>query len=692
MTRQQRKLSPSCGLCRARKLRCNRANPCSNCKIRGVQCDSVTGKRRPAAISETPVDAELSATKLLERIAHLEAVIADRDSKPEQSPENLSRNDLAPSLFMSSRLKNVTSDVLTLEKSCSTQDTLGLSGEGPLVVCTRPILEITESVSFNHNYGGFAGVDAASFAEPKTIRCVNVPLRHEAHILVNKFIADVSPFHHVIHTTSLHRVIDSLFNDLDQGRVSDTGTLLLLLAICSSSSYMWTILDNHRRLYPDIATADSQSMMWLRASLDVIDYTHRTSRLTIECTQAMVIVFFQLCCREGISRRARSLAAQAIVMARALELHRIDFHNQSSDTEGLQCSRTQTEIGRRVWWYITATDWFLSRLSVSQQDIYPSMSGPTSVKKPRHLDDADVGDGKHDDRPLDEATNMSYLLQRIRLAEIIYDLPDWEENVAPNPETASYNRVMKEDARLRQFMRDLPPFFDLNRDAHAKTAATGSWYSPRIITQKYLLNMVLHARFCKLHMPFLARGTVEPAFAYSRHVCLESARMIIKMEHQLSTENLPFALFRRKMNVKLRSIFVACNVFVLDACLAHGNEVGGQVDDLADVWKILREARDQSPSASKLLDISVQIVRRHNPGHPVLEAEISKHDQANQVPSEASPVVKQHHNYNDRSLIEHVNHASAGSFLGQNLDTFQGEVGGGGADWAGLYTLEAPFL
>ncbi|KAH7243924.1 hypothetical protein B0J15DRAFT_552781 [Fusarium solani] len=690
MTRQRRKLPPSCSLCRTRKLRCNRANPCSNCTIRGVRCDTVARTASPAPVAESPVDAEPAATKLLERLARLEAVLADSGSKPEQTFENLSRSNLASSSFMSTRLKNVTSDVLRLEKSCSTQDTLGL-GQDPFVVSTRPIQEITEPLSF-HNYGGFAGFDAASFVHPMTIRCVNVPLRHEAHILVNKFIADVSPFHHVIHTPSLHRVIDSLFNDLDRAKVPDTGALLLLLAICSSSTYMWTILDNHRCLYPDTATANSQSMMWLRAALDVVDHANRASCVTLECTQAMVIVFFQLCCREGISRRARSLAAHAIVMARELGLHRIDCDNQSSDSDGLQCTRTKTEIGRRLWWYLTATDWMLSRLSVSQQDIYSRMSGPTSVKKPRHLDDTDVGKGEHADRPLDEPTSVSYLLQRIRLAEIVYDLPDWKGNAGSNPETTAYCRVMDEDARLRQFMRDLPPFFDLNHNAHAKTPATGSWYSPGIITQRYLLNMVLHARFCKLHIPFLARGTIEPGFAYSHDVCLESARMIIKMEHQLSTENLPFALFRRKLNVKLRSIFVACTVFVLDACLGHGNEAGDQVDGLADVWKILREAGEQSPSASKLLDMSVQIVRRYNPAHPVLEAEIFRHDQTNQVPSEASRVVKPHHGYNDGSLVQRVNHASGGSFLCQTLDTFQGEIGCEGADWAGLCGLEAPFL
>lgn len=224
------------------------------------------------------------------------------------------------------------------------------------MVTSSTILDITESLCFNLS-PGFTDLAAASSLRVSHISRVHVPLRHECHTLVDKFIADVSLFHHVFHTPSLHRAIDSLLNDVEKGRAPDTNTLLLLLAICASSSYMWTILDNHRCLYPDTATANSQSLMWLRAALDVIDHAPHPSRVTMEYVQAMVIIFFQLCCREGISRRARSLAAQAIVMARDLGLHRIDCHNQSSDPAKLDLNQTEVEVGRRLWWYLTATDW-----------------------------------------------------------------------------------------------------------------------------------------------------------------------------------------------------------------------------------------------------------------------------------------------------------------------------------------------
>lgn len=318
-----------------------------------------------------------------------------------------------------------------------------------------------------------------------------------------------------------------------------------------------------------------------------------------------------------------------------------------------------------------------------------------SVKKPRHLDDTDVENGEHDGRPLEEPTNVSYLLQRVRLAEIVCDLPDWKGNITPTPGTTTYCRVMEEDARLRKFLRDLPPFFKLDHNSHVRTPATRSWHSPAISTQKYLLNMVLYARFCKLHIPFLARGTIEPGFAYSHDVCLESAQMIIRMENQLCTENLPFALFRRRMNVKLRSLFVACTVFVLDACLAHRNEADDHGDGLADVWKLLRESRDHSPSASNLLDMSVQVVRRHNPTHPALEGEDHRAGQIDRVSGQAFQVVLEsapQHAHSSLAFAQQTGPRLDDSFLCQPLNALQGEMGRAGANWAELWGLEGPFL
>ncbi|KAF4508292.1 hypothetical protein G6O67_004696 [Ophiocordyceps sinensis] len=68
----------------------------------------------------------------------------------------------------------------------------------------------------------------------------------------------------------------------------------------------------------------------------------------------------------------------------------------------------KTEIGRRVWWYLVASDWMLSQFSVPQEGTYTVHTKQMAVKKPRNVHDEDMVDGRDViDRPLDEPTCVS---------------------------------------------------------------------------------------------------------------------------------------------------------------------------------------------------------------------------------------------------------------------------------------------
>lgn len=72
----------SCQLCRSKKLRCNRVQPCSNCTTQGTSCTYlVPPQRRQAESTNTgPSNADL-----LERIERLEALVSSglaSDTRP----------------------------------------------------------------------------------------------------------------------------------------------------------------------------------------------------------------------------------------------------------------------------------------------------------------------------------------------------------------------------------------------------------------------------------------------------------------------------------------------------------------------------------------------------------------------------------------------------------------------------------
>ncbi|KAL7822308.1 hypothetical protein V8C26DRAFT_295035 [Trichoderma gracile] len=638
MGRQSRRRPPACTLCRIRKLRCNRGSPCSNCSIRGVPCN-LDGPSRPgvATGAGSGSGSGSGAAPVLQG-GHGVCFAGGGGSQ-----EALNRNHLAPSLLASSQLQLVTADVLGLEKNCSSQKVLDSLAPPPLTFRTRSIRTITSPSFFVLHPSS----SPALTEQVRVIKCICLPLRADAHVLLDKFIKDVLHFHHVFHTPSLPLAVDRFYDAVEQqqqgGEPVDTGQLMVMLAICCSSTHTWTRFDDGRGLFARSEDANAQTAGWLTTALDVIHHAHLAAHASLACIQGIVVVFFMICSLEGISARARLLHAQAVAMAQEIGLHYLDAPNAGGQAGLLKKSIVEAEVGRRTWWYLTDTDWMLSRLSVPQQGAYTILPSQMAVRKPSNANDVDIVDGQEVvDRPLDEATSVSYLLQRTRLAELFYSLGSHDKSLNWNSEEADYGKVMEADMKLRQFMRELPPFFRLeNSSSLSKLPPSDMRRSSDITIQRYMLNMIFYGQICKLHLPYLARGTVNPGFAYSHDSCLKAAQRIIYIEHRMRAENSTFVLFRQRMNVKFRSIFIACVVFVLDGCLATSEGVGGSSSSssavggggggdatMTDAWRILHEARGQSPLASELLHMSVQILRKYRASHPALQAlQMEKHSQ-----------------------------------------------------------------
>lgn len=197
---------------------------------------------------------------------------------------------------------------------------------------------------------------APSQVEP--IRCIWLPLRGECRIIVQKYIEEITHFHHVVHIPSLWKTIDKLYDAIEDNGPIELGSVILTLSICATVTYAWTPWDAQTRcLFSTFDEAHAQTSSWLRASLDVVDHAERTVYASIESIQGIIVLFFVACNVEGITQRARAMVARCVTIARELSLHRIDSLNTSGTCVATRMSEVEAEIGRRVWWYLVATDW-----------------------------------------------------------------------------------------------------------------------------------------------------------------------------------------------------------------------------------------------------------------------------------------------------------------------------------------------
>jgi hypothetical protein len=138
------------------------------------------------------------------------------------------------------------------------------------------------------------------------------------------------------------------------------GQVALLMSMFGSASYAWTFHDMDESMYPNVESAHSQSTMWVRACLDLLDHCRRSSIRSFEALQAIVIAFFMLVNLEGMTLRYTSMVSQAICMAREIGLHRLDHPNYATSDHAPRVGTITEEIGRRIWWYLCATDWYAS--------------------------------------------------------------------------------------------------------------------------------------------------------------------------------------------------------------------------------------------------------------------------------------------------------------------------------------------
>ena len=237
------------------------------------------------------------------------------------------------------------------------------------------------------------------------------------------------------------------------------------------------------------------------------------------------------------------------------------------------------------------------------------------TNKPLNANDEDLVDEKVGvGQPSTQATSMSYCLQRIRLGELCREMADSTSFKTSQLGTIDYDQTKEIDQKLCELVHGLPTFFSLSHNID-NVPTPDSSKSNGIIIQRYVINSLLYTQRCRLHLPYLARASMDSTYAYSRAACLEAARMIIRSERQLSMENISFALARLKFSGMLHCVCMAIIVLLIDFCLGgkleHGND-GGRRREIYEAFGMLEEAREQSPFAAKLLESFKSVLNRHN--------------------------------------------------------------------------------
>lgn len=485
-TKRPRQEPVSCQRCRAKKLRCDRQQPCANCSARGVSCESSA----PAAQSPSGHD----DPAVLTRLKHLEDAV-----------ESL-RKTVLPQPAATSSIASLGSEIPkatgALDHDCQPTNRRSIG------------LELLPVGRMRNSKG--------------TRMCL--PAKHEAVGLFCHYNNHVNYLHHVIHAPSALALIDQVYSlPLEE---AEPAYAALLLGMLACASYFWNPTVGVFTAQED---AQHASSLWLEAAHQMLQHARgRSAAVCLEEVQATIIVSYLAYNVEGFSPRVRLGNAAAVTLARDLSLHKLDGPLQPGPRE----SPVQREVKRRVWWQVVSLDWLLAFLPGPQEGTYLVQPRHMAVNLPQDTDDQHLEQGLP--HPPSQPSTMSYFLQRVRLAELCRNIADSTTELPFDLRQTDSSTLRALDGQFEHFFATLPPYFRLDDDPQN---AQAEFPHTTTSTPRYLIHLGAQTRRSKLHQPWLVRGLHEPQFAFARAACLSSSRTVLHVARLLEDDgkSRPFA-------------------------------------------------------------------------------------------------------------------------------------------------------
>jgi len=155
-----------------------------------------------------------------------------------------------------------------------------------------------------------------------------------------------------------------------------------------------------------------------------------------------------------------------------------------------------------------------------------------AVNLPSNVEDDMIGPPgeQHYAQPPDVPTGVTFLLQRIKIAQTFREMIDSVWDSGSDMDNPPYDLVLEFDRKINsaglEFDKKFSTFISGNslRD-RKKKEVPGSHVNSTRSNQLFLIQHKMglfgrHCRLSRLHRPYLIRGAQDPQYAYSRMVCL----------------------------------------------------------------------------------------------------------------------------------------------------------------------------
>ncbi|PSN65239.1 hypothetical protein BS50DRAFT_53841 [Corynespora cassiicola Philippines] len=556
-TRRRRRPAVSCSLCRRRKVRCNREQPCNNClRSKNVSCvyednpplrsrqhhPQISRPNNDGPKSDSSAAAEASAMNAFHFRTGASTTISSPSLSDPQPPSNIQASLHMRIKHLEEQLsrQNIAesqNDYPTPSTSVETM-TLGVEPNGQfdfLHESDKSGLQtsIVRNVSHKTRFFGqshwitsialFQNIatacarylsDGSSPASLNLHRCkalgkiikarmvpswpallsLELPEKQLADELVERYLRTLESVYRVLHIPSFRREYDALWTSTSPPDTSFLVQLKLVLAIGATT-------------YDSKFSLRKSVNRWIFEAQTYLSEPEFKSRLGLQHLQSNILL---LIAREtaGIGADITWTSAGALYRTAVyMGLHR-------DPTKVTKCGVYASEMRRRLWNTI---------LEVCIQSSLTS-GGPPSIsitefdtEPPSNFDDEQLLASNPIAKPADELTQSSITIALRKSVPIRLKILQNLNNLGMQ---STYEEMLCLDSELRTVYKQL---------CHTLAKLPTSRFDVQLI------ELIMNRYISVLHIPFLSAGTQSPVYAFSRKVVFETSLKLWQMISPTST-------------------------------------------------------------------------------------------------------------------------------------------------------------
>ncbi|RYP04110.1 hypothetical protein DL764_004657 [Monosporascus ibericus] len=552
----------SCKSCRSGKRRCNRIHPCSNCALRGIECEYE--KKDKEALAGAPATATVIT------------------SAGAASPQAGIQQSLPP---------------LPLSSPAFTIDiaTTATTRWAPMELHVPAVLRNQ-------------GLQSDSKAISK-----HLPTKDQGMELLEHFIHCVQPTFAVLHVPSTRALVEQTYQALLGGpEEPESVNLLLLFSIFASAALTWT----SQLLEKVGATPAIAQDAFATYSGLAISISESVSPSTV-ALEAICVLVHVLTNAEGFGEQVHQLRNRAFLMARIMQIHRLDT-SQSRELRRVQedCNMIQVEQQRRIWWHMVANDWLLAFSGGAQEGTYIFHPQHMNVNYPCNIDDCITTTTRERQQqrqqeqlfnfPASTATSMSYFLHRLYLADLCREVIDTLPSTLLEPQKLDYNVLLMLDVKFQDLIESLPIFFQ-RRPENIQKSRELCRERPYIAWQRTSLHFSINTYICRLHRPFHVEGTTNPKYEFSRMRCVESAHAVLDLWRSMADLGGGVGLNPARFWTLAQHVFLAAITLAAEVSLDPTAPLAeARRSEVLATCRLLEDLQHESPMARYRIQQGVQ--------------------------------------------------------------------------------------